>query len=361
MPNILNTALWSTPVVVKGYGGGRFAIVTPSLATVSAQGLPPDALTVVLPSFTLKANGGGHAVLSAPSMKGAGSGTVANSGIFDQALPMMTLAAAGTVPNTGNAAITFGSNADTYKLVGYSGAVLSASLFGSPSVQGTGTVGSVASVVATLPMFDLVATGSSSNSGSANLLLPAAIIGATAQAWIRLPMSTLVATGHAVVAVTYEAYALNLKHKADPSKEAVDELTRYTNYPFDRIVRYKNSYYGMNSTGLYLLEGTTDDSTPIPWSWKTHISDLGSPQKKTIEMAYFSGRFGPASTISLYVGEVGPTAYAHATPRGSAAQNYRQAFGRGLKSRYYALGATGSGDLTVDSITFNVAVSTRKV
>jgi hypothetical protein len=137
-------------------------------------------------------------------------------------------------------------------------------------------------------------------------------------------------------------------------------MTRYTNYPFDRIVRYKNSYFGMNSTGLYLLEGTTDNGTAISYEVKTAMTDFDSPQKKTVEMAYFGARFG-AATISLHVGESGTESYSYTTPRGAAAQNYRQAFGRGIKSRYYALSVAGSETFSLDTLTLNIAELARKV
>ena len=91
-------------------------------------------------------------------------------------------------------------------------------------------------------------------------------------------MGQLTFIGTAVVAVTYEAYAVNLQHKGTDSP--VDEITRYTNFPFERIVRYQNSYFGVAADGLYLLEGTTDHATPattIPWEFKTHLTDFENP------------------------------------------------------------------------------------
>jgi hypothetical protein len=206
-------------------------------------------------------------------------------------------------------------------------------------------------------MLEVTMDATAENWGSIDAVLPAITTGNHGSIWALLPGITATLVGTATVTATYEAYALNLKHNA----EGPDELTRYTNYPFDRIVRYKNSYFGMNSTGLYLLEGTTDDGTAIAFDVKTHKTDFGSPQKKTVEYAYFGGRMGAAATVTLHVGETSSEAYAYTTPRGATAQNYRQPFGRGIKNRYYALEAAGSGDLTIDSITLNVATLARKV
>ncbi|MGL4807117.1 MAG: hypothetical protein ACRC4O_00100, partial [Giesbergeria sp.] len=138
-------------------------------------------------------------------------------------------------------------------------------------------------------------------------------------------------------------------------------VTRYTNFPFTHIVRHKNSYYGVNSSGLYLLEGTTDAGAAIPYEARTHISDLDEIKLKTPVSAYFGGRMGAASTVTLYAGEAGEEVYSFTTPRGAVAQNYRQKFGRGLKTRYFALGASGSAEFSIDNVAFEVATMTRRI
>jgi hypothetical protein len=224
-------------------------------------------------------------------------------------------------------------------------------------------------------MFDLVATGTARGHGSANLIGPALKASDRGVAWIILPGATLVASGSATIVVgtpgpggteyaKYEAYAVNLNHKPSPRSEPVDEVTRYTNYPFDKIVRYKNSYFGVAADALYLLEGTTDYAaapTAIPYEAKTCITDFESVQNKTANSVYFAGRLGHDVAVTLYVGEVGPQAYAYSSPRGPNAQNFRQPLGRGIKARYFALGIAGSGELSLDSIEFDVIQLNRKV
>jgi hypothetical protein len=310
------------------------------------------------PSPTLTAFAGANGKLTAPRSTISATATGTNFGSAAIRPPAATLSASGTVTMLGSAALT----GPMQRLVGYSGAVCSISVLGAPTLTATGTTGSIGGAQLTAPLFELTAVATAQNRGSALLTAPSPKLGGQAQAYLIAPGATLVAIGSAVVTATYEAYALNLNHVARRGQsEPVDETTRYTNFPFTHVVRYQNSYFGANSTGLYLLEGTTDDGVAIPWDVQTHMTDFDTAQKKTVEMAYFGGRMGPAATVSLLVGEVGPTTYSYTTPRGDTAQNYRQAFGRGLKSRYYALGAAGDGELSIDSITFNVAVTTRKV
>jgi hypothetical protein len=167
------------------------------------------------------------------------------------------------------------------------------------------------------------------------------------------------------VTATYEAYALNLNHtprySAGQPVKPTDELTRYTNFPFRQIVRYKNSYFGVADDALYLLEGTTDDGALIDWNVQTAFSDFDSPNLKTINSAYFGGRFGPSTTISLLVSEASTEAYVYTTPLDDTAKNYRQPFGRGLKARYYAIAAEGTGEVTIDSVNFNIATLARRI
>ena len=151
---------------------------------------------------------------------------------------------------------------------------------------------------------------------------------------------------------------MNLLHRGGST---VDEVTHYTNFPFTHVVRYQNSYYGVNSTGLYLLEGTTDDGDPIEWAVQTAMEDFGSPRRKTVDSVYIEGRLGSATTVSLQSGEKTPNTYSHTTPRGATAQNHRQKLGRGVKERYHALGLAGDGEFELDAVEFNERETNRRI
>jgi hypothetical protein len=245
----------------------------------------------------------------------------------------------------------------------YTGALCSVTL-GKLTLQATGTTGGIGGAQITLPLFHATAVATAQNHGYANIVLPALGMHSGGNgAAVSLPALNLTAIGTAVVTATYEAYAVNLKHTQQPGDNTtpVDEMTHYTNFPFTHVVRYKNSYYGANSTGLYLLEGTTDAGTAIPWAVQTAMTDFGDTHKKTISAALFSGRFGPASTVSLIAGEQTPTTYNFSTPRDQLAQNHRQVFGKGLKERYYALGASGSDTMQLDTLELDVNKLSRRI
>lgn len=347
----------SVSLGMVGFGGGTAALTgpMPTLSITGQDRTGDNAFVGALGMPGLVAYGGANGGLSMPSATLSAAGKVAITGNASLVLPAPSLVAVGTIAASATAAVGL---SDPFLLVGYSGAVCSVQLSGGLTTQATGITGATGSAAITLPLFELTASGTQQTRGQANLLMPAARLGATAQAWLVMPGARLTAIGTATVAVTYEAYALNLKHALP---DAADELTHFTNYPFDKIIRYQNSYFGVNSTGLYLLEGTTDDTAPIPYSVKTKLTDFGTDQKKTPEAAVFGGRLGPDATVTVYTGETEDDVYAYSTPRGQDVQNYRQKFGKGLKARYYAFGIQGDGAMALDTVSFDIAKLKRRI
>lgn len=342
--------------------------------TLSAAGtvtaLARAALTAPSPSG-LVSFGGATASGSAPSPSLAAAMTVGSVAHVAAAAPKPTLAihAGASVslqpprPTLSSSILVGGQinasvSTPSPNLVGYGGAVLSVtSITGKYTLVSTGTTGGIGGAQLECPMFELMAEATTQNHGSAHLIAPSPKLGQTIQAWLVAPGAKLTAIGSAVVTATYEAYAVNLKHTAD----SPDEVTRYTNFPFTHVVRYKNSYYGANNTGLFLLEGTTDEAAPIPWSVKTAMTDFKTPVKKTVASAYFAGRFGPASTVALQAGEDTANTYTFSTPRDRLAQNHRQVFGKGVKERYYALSASGTDVVQLDAVELDVVNTTRRI
>lgn len=354
-------ALTAPAARISASGGGNSAITSPAglLTAVGHDSSGENDFSYTAPKPSLSAYGGANAALTSARALVSASGTATGWGTAALVSPAASLVSTGTVGAVGSAKLTLPGS---FSLVGYGGALCAITISGHPTIAATGTSGAVGKAALTLPLYDLVATTTTGNYASASLIAPAARLGGASNAWLIAPSAQLVAIGTAVVAVTYEAYAVNLNHKG--VKDPVDEVTRYTNFPFDRIVRYNNSYFGVSATGLYLLEGTTDHATPpaqIPWEFKTHLTDFENPKEKTVVSAYFGGRMGKAETITLYAGEKTTKAYKYKTTRGSTAQNHREKFGRGIKARYFAVGADGADVMELDNIEFNIHSLTRRI
>ena len=321
-----------------------------------------QSATLLPPAPTLAAWMGATGQFVAPRATLLAAATTTSVATATATAPPATLGATGQVSGMANvrASVT-----TPFGLVGYGGAVCSVSIAGRAEVLATGTTGSVGVAALVCPLFELGAAGTAQNYGSADILAPSPRMGQTLQAWLVAPGAQLVAIGTAVVAATYEAYAVNLRHapRGRGQEAPVDEVSRYTNFPFTHIVRHKNSYYGANSTGLYLLEGTTDAGAPVAYAVRTALTDFKSPTRKTVASVYFGGRLGPEATLTLHAGEgAQAAAYSYTTPRGALAQNHRQAFGRGIRQhRYYAIGIAGEGAMELDGLELNVHNSTRRI
>lgn len=338
-------------------GGASANLTAPGPALISAghNSYGEKAAFLVAPSPTLSVTTGAHARTVAPRPALSASGTVTTWAKAALTAPSPTLSASGTVSGMASANLASPSP----NLVGYGGAVCSITITGKATLTATGTTGSIGGAALSCPLFELTASATAQNHGSANLLAPSPRMGVSAQAWLIAPSAQLTAIGSAVVTATYEAYAINLGHRNPEA--TTDEVTRYTNFPFTHVVRYQNSYYGANSTGLYLLEGTTDEATPIPWSFKTGITDFDDAKQKTVAAAYFGGSMPPATTVTLFEGDKVGVPYAQTTPRGADLQNYRETFARGVKGRYYALGLSGTGKIELDDLDFEIKQLTRRI
>jgi len=323
--------------VAVGYSAAR-GDMSPAAGTLSAVGTAHDPNNFAgAMSFSALAYGGAVAELTGvrAGLALAGVSTVLGQAALTAAPG--TLVASGMVAETGGAALTM----PTPQVAAYSGAVLSVRVGGTSTLVATGSEDSIGGAAMRLPLCRLVATGSPANYGTANLTSPALVATGSGRAVLSSGFK-LIAYGSAVVTPTYEAYAVNLLSALDRNPQNqydpdVREVTHYTNYPFTQIVRYLDSYYGVAADGLYLLEGDTDAGAPIGWSFRTALTDAGSKQFKRVRSVYIGARLVEQTTVTLVVGEEQDLSYNYTTPRSSKAQNYRQLFGKGVRTRYFAV------------------------
>ena len=66
-------------------------------------------------------------------------------------------------------------------------------------------------------------------------------------------------------------------------------------------------------------------------------------------------------TVTVYAGETETKAYKYTTPAGDGIRNHRQKMGKGIKDRYFAIGAAGTGPLSLDNAEFDVHQLTRRI
>ena len=338
-------------------GGASLAIPSINIYATGHDSTGENSFSGTLPMLDLIANCGANAILTLNGIELTANATSTNLGHSSLNLPGLSIEAYATTGGVSSANLVIPG---AFNLVGYSGSVCEVTI-GGFTIAASGITGAVGRASLTIPLFELESDGTSYGHASAELTLPAFQAGDTAQSWLALPGMLLTAVGTATVAATFEAYAVNLQHTADADGVTVDEVTRYTNFPFTHVVRYQNSYFGANSTGLYLLEGTTDAGAAIPYEIETHPDTFGHTGMKTAVSAYFSGRIDPELTAKIVAGQDAPQTYSYTSPRGATAQAHRVKFGRGVKDRYLAVGLAGDGVLELDEIELEIQKLKRRI
>ena len=212
-----------------------------------------------------------------------------------------------------------------------------------------------------MPAPQLAATGQTAVFGRAVLSMPAPLLRTGLNtAELVAPNFRLSALAEAVDSALREAWAINLDAGGEGG---VFAATHYTGFPIQQIVEFEGSAYGITATGLYRLEGETDEAAPIPWSVKTTPTDYGSIQLKRAITAYLGGNLGANAMVSVFVGQKSTESYTYPNLRGPRLQNHRVQFGRGMASRHYACGvsdATG-GQLELQSLDVEIVPIGRAV
>lgn len=133
------------------------------------------------------------------------------------------------------------------------------------------TSGSVVVAKLFLPTLRATASCTPNTVISASLKLPR--LGVVPRAYVKATLPKLVATAWAIGARgVSETWVVNLKHDphSPPTGEAdVDEVTTYTNYDFEQIVRNGDDYYGVGARGVFRLGKVVGDDTGIPQTTTT--------------------------------------------------------------------------------------------
>lgn len=337
--------------------------VTMSMPTVYASGSlkTTDVAYVTMPKPVVASYGHGTAATTMPKAIVASTGTVVNIARVAAEMPMPTASATGRVAGSSTIQVTM----PLAEMVGYGGGMVSATIDGFTTTFSVNQ-GTAGQITAEMPMVVVEATGFTTNTGQIEAIMPMLVPNEGGRITAVLPMVRVVATGFAVVAVTNEAYVLNLAKPLDDNprnnfESKNDQMTRYTNFPFTQVVRYLDSYYGVAADGLYLLEGTTDNGAPLAWSFSTCVTDFGNVEKKTVASVYLGGQAGPDVDFIIKSGETPDQVHEYVTAATTVKRNYRQKFGKGRRTRYWALGLAGEGELALDMLEFEVGTMARRI
>lgn len=345
-------------LTLESRSGSIVSIDLPTLSLLATGHSRASELDITLPSMTLEAYSGGALIQALAALTFEGDAEIPVIGSTERTLRTITLEASGTVAMVANL------SANLAALVGAAaGGADGAGTLPALSIDAEGTVGSVGTLSRVIPVLTLEASGDIENFGGLDATLPSLQRANAGHASMSLPRFTLRATGYLVVDTEYEAWAMNML----PGEGMPHQVTEYTNFPFNQIIRYGEDYYGVADDGLYLLGGETDydPTTPaaIAWTWRTAITDFGSRQMKVVRESVHYGRLGATATATVAVAEGTQRSYAALIERGEAAQAHRIKYGKGLKGVYWQFGMsdTSGSAMELDASTYDALPTSRKI
>ena len=172
------------------------------------------------------------------------------------------------------------------------------------------------------------------------------------------PYLRLVATGHSPATYTSEAYSFTLVGDGEQITEV--RGSHYTEYPFNQIVRFGNTYYGIGSSGIYSLDGSTFNGDPILSVIKTGESDLGEPTLKRSRYLWLGGRVSADLTVTVSAKELTNNTYTYAAT-GAGSGKWRVVLGKGIETVYlaYTIQNTDGDDFLIQEMGPDVDVLRR--
>lgn len=137
--------------------------------------------------------------------------------------------------------------------------------------------------------------------------------------------------------------------------------SRYEDFPFNSFGKIGKRYYGCKGDGLYLLEGDSDDATPIRASVDFGNSDFGTSLLKSCKAAYF----GLASSGRPFL-KVTVDGKEYIYSARSSSENMRTErfdMGRGIRASYlrFELYNNNGSDFELDSVEFMVVPLGRRI
>lgn len=364
-PNYGSASLTLSGYTFKGVSGALMQGEVVQFYLFIAQGHAGDEVNGfrgTLSGYTLSIYSGAtfEATLTSPTFSSSGSNDVI--GTVDLEVSGYSLDSSGTTDIWGTARL---SHSGLYSWVVRGGGRASGTL-ARPSLASSGTTDFTGGVAKLLPTPILIVSGTVDATGQVIGVLPTLKIAPSGKISLQLPHtliavsgSTSILTEGGQVLIDYEAYSFSLMEDKDGVTRAY--TTRYTNYPFDRIVRFNNVYYGVASDGLYELDGDTFDGSPIVAVVQTAPTDFKAIEQKRPFSLYIGGRVGADFKVSVVSAEKDTNVYTYRPVDKTGARNYRTLFGRGIKARYlaYSLTNTDGGDFEIDDLSPEVTVLKR--
>lgn len=303
--------------------------------------------------FALAARGGASLASAFGPFALDATGTVTNVGRLAELIGMagdprdidirFSLNASGQVADIGRMAVTL---RNPFSLTARGGGI--ARMVAPPfALDADGTTGIVGRGAVAM-RFALDASGQVGTVGRAALTFPAFEMVYRSVMHAEMPAFVLSASGSIVPdATTPYAYAVNL---------ATGDVTRYTNFNFNFLLRFAGETVGMTGEGLFVLGGDVDEridgldtaQDPIAAAFELAPSDFGTAQHKRLPYAYL----GVAAGEALRVTATADSTTAITARTATVGRNRRAKLARGVKGRFWSLKVENieGNDFAVDAV-----------
>jgi hypothetical protein len=138
---------------------------------------------------------------------------------------------------------------------------------------------------------------------------------------------------------TYDAKVMNTRSGA---------VTEFTNYKFNSFARIGKDYYGVGPSGLFRLDGATDNGADINWSMRTGRHDDKHPGMKRVPNVYLGLRSNGFVTVRVWSDDVTYHDYPLPKVQTNTIHQHRVVPGKGLLSRYFGVELRGTKNATLE-------------
>lgn len=212
--------------------------------------------------------------------------------------------------------------------------------------RGQGLTGTVGSSYVTFPAVEAAnSEGGQSATGQSTVTLPL---------WLSEGLGSEAISATIIVGLGGEGIALNTR---------LLRMTAIQGWAFNSMIELNGEVLGATSTGLFVVDGDTDDGAAIAAIATTGAHDFGSDKIKRAGTLYVGYRADGDLRVRFIVDEHDDAEYVMEQPGHETLSTERVKVGKGLVGRWWQLEVTniGGADFELDSMSLDLDDLSRRI
>lgn len=244
--------------------------------------------------------------------------------------------------------LTMGASADPYISVSYSDSILDAMQMGAAL---TGMNITHESLPASIGIDDSIEAVREAVESMIDAMALAGLISPIATQYVTI-VSRLLLDSTVSKVQAPETWVINSNTEA---------MSQYDNYGFIAFFEHEGQPYGMTQTGIYRLDGETDNGADIESFILTGKDDMGESELKRLPYAYVGAHAPDGLTLTVFTDK--DEAHTYDIPATDTLTTQRAIVGKALRSRYWqiALRNVGGGMFSIESLELLPTAQGRKL